>query len=117
MNQNNYEASQMADIFSVLTPQTVLSDWLLFIVIAACFSILLLVCWRLWLSYQAPLLKLERYLKRGKLSPSEAAHHLAKIMTTDDKKIKKKIDQLRFQRQAPKVNDLLSLIDKVKYDH
>ena len=113
INPESSNITQMADIFVVLPAQSILADWLLFMLIVSGLIILLMFFFA-W--FRAPLVKLERYLKQGRLSPREAAHCLAQLTAADNKKINKKIDQLRFQRQPPDSNDLLSLIAEVKHD-
>ena len=121
MNQTKPELShitQMADIFLPEPPQPIVSDEVLFIVLAIIVSTLIMLYLQ-W--FNAPLIKLKRHLKQGKLSPRETIHHLAQLLTPSEKnkhgpelEIRKKIDLMRFQRQPPNHNEVLSLINSLQ---
>lgn len=109
--------TQMADIFMPSPPQTLVSDGLLFFI--PCVILGFIILFYKW--FKAPLVKLTRDLKQAKLSPRETAHCLAHLLAASENKqqdseveISKKIDQLRFQRHAPKNNEVLSLIKLLK---
>jgi len=102
--------AHMADILLPISPEPALSAWIVLVVLIAVLILLIL----LWQYLKQPLVLLKRQLKQGKLSPREAAHRLAHI-TNADIKLQQQVDQLRFQRQAPEYDELLILIDKVKY--
>jgi len=116
MKQINSESSnitQMTDIIFLQPVETSVSDGMLFIFIAICLSILFLF---FLIKFKSPLAKLERYLKKGKVSPREIAHQLAQLMSSDNKKINKEIDLFRFQRQPPDSDEILRLISEIKND-
>lgn len=106
----------MTDIFIVLPSESVLNDGWVFMLIAVALSILVLIFLLYRKRSKLALFKLEYALKKDKLSPRDAAHCLAQLIAADNKKINKKIDQLRFQRLSPSRNDVQSIINKVKYD-
>ena len=125
MNQSNL--SQMADIFLPLPPEPVMPVWLLFVAITAALFILSILSLLLWKYIKEPLSILERQLKQGRLSSRETAHCLAHIVLTKGRTRSKKenkknsdlpqqIDQLRFQRQTPDINELLILINTENHD-
>ena len=117
----------MSDIFLPLPPEQVMPVWLLFVAITAALFILLILSLLLWKYIKEPLSILERQLKQGGLSSRETAHCLAHLVrtktktktkteNTENSDMQQQIDQLRFQRQTPDVNELLILINKVKHD-
>lgn len=126
MNQSNL--SRMSDIFLPLPPEQVMPVWWLFVAITAALLVLLILSLLLWKYIKEPLSILEHQLKLGRLSSRETAHCLAHLVRTKSKTktktktktensdMQQQIDQLRFQRQTPDVNELLILINKVKHD-
>ncbi len=126
MNQSNL--SRMSDIFLPLPPEQVMPVWWLFVAITAALLVLLILSLLLWKYIKEPLSILEHQLKQGRLSSRETAHCLAHLVRTKSKTktktktktensdMQQQIDQLRFQRQTPDVNELLILINKVKHD-
>lgn len=126
---------EMADILLPVPPEQFMS--LGFTLVITCVGLIsvVIVSFLLWHYQTQPLKQLERHIKQNKLSSREAAHVFASIVrkTTDvkgklknkvkgkfkdkekNKKLMKQIDQLRFQRSAPKNSDLLKLINSVKH--
>ncbi len=113
--------AQMSDIFLTLPAEEQISVWLLLVEISAGL-IFVIIIFLLWKYFKTPLAILERHLKQGKLSPREAAHGLAHLLqiknnnTIIDNSLQHQIDRIRFQRQAPDINNLLTLINKVKHE-
>ena len=125
MNQANTVQSnmvQMSDIFLPLPTEELIPVWLLLVEISAGLICVVIVFYLLWKYFKTPLAILERRLKQGKLSPREAAHDLAHLLpmknnhTIIETRLQQQIDRIRFQRQAPDINNLLTLINKVKHE-
>ena len=112
MNQTDLKLDQMTDIFLPVVSENFVPDELVFLIILAA----TLVLYYLWQYFKTPIVKLERHLKQGKLSPREAAHRLASFSSFKSKQLQQQINQIRFQRQTPEINALLILIDKAKHD-
>jgi len=110
---------QMADIFMPAPPQAIVSDELLFFIpLIILVFIILFLKW-----FKAPLVKLTRNLKQGKLSSRETLHCLALLLEASknnkqgsELKISKKINQLRFQRHPPNHSEVLSLIKRLQHN-
>jgi len=111
--------TQMADIFMPAPPQAIVSDELLFFIpLIILVFIILFLKW-----FKAPLVKLTRDLKQGKLSSRETLHSLALLLEASknnkqgsELKVSKKINQLRFQRHPPNHNEVLSLIKRLQHN-
>lgn len=130
MNQANTAQSnmpqpnivQMSDIFLPFPTEELIPVWLLLVEISAGLICVVIVFYLLWKYFKTPLAILERRLKQGKLSPREAAHGLAHLLpmknnnTIIETSLQQQIDRIRFQRQAPDINNLLTLINKVKHE-
>ena len=59
---------------------------------------------RIWRQRSNPIAGIRRALKRGELSPREAAHRLAAFQPSEQ------LDKLRFQRVEPEVHAVLQLL-------
>ncbi len=130
MNQANTAQSnmpqpnivQMSDIFLPFPTEELIPVWLLLVEISAGLICVVIIFYLLWKYFKTPLAILERRLKQGKLSPREAAHGLAHLLpmknnnTIIETSLQQQIDRIRFQRQAPDINNLLTLINKVKHE-
>jgi len=103
---------QMADILLAPAPEPQVSLWLFF---AATSVVLLMLLLFFWKKFNQPLAKLERDLKQDNIQPRDAAHSLAHLLAKNSK-MSKQVDQLRFQRQTPDIEQLISIIDKLKHE-
>ena len=114
--------AQMSDIFLTFPAEEQIPVGLLLVEISAGLIFVVIIIFLLWKYFKTPLAILERHLKQGKLSPREAAHGLAHLLqiknnnTIIDNSLQHQIDLIRFQRQAPDINNLLTLINKVKHE-
>jgi len=109
---------QMADILLAPAPETPIPLWLFFAAMSVALLILFFLLFLFWKLFKQPLLKLEHDLKQDKVQTREAAHCLARLLDKNkNTKISRQIDQLRFQRQPPDINTLLSVIDTLKHEH
>ena len=110
---------KMADILLPIPPEQVIPIWFVFIMSGVGVISIVIVFFLLWYHLTQPLALLERHLKQDKLSPREAAHLLASLVREKKRRtniqLLQQIDHLRFQRQAPKSSELLSIINRVKH--
>lgn len=110
---NDNELVRMADILPPLplADSGAASAWL---VVAALLGILLLGWWlRRW---RHPLQRLARDLDAGRLPPREVAHRLA-TWVDDEASLRRELDCLRFQRQAPPPASVAELIGRITRVH
>lgn len=63
-----------------------------------------LLAWRVWRQRSNPIARIRRALKRGELSPREAAHRLAAYQPSAQ------LDKLRFQKVEPQAQAVLKLL-------
>ncbi len=68
----------------------------------------------LWRYRSAPLRRLPRQLKKGRLTAREAAHQLA-TQPGLDAALQQRLDQLRFARPDPDSDTVLSLIHSARH--
>ena len=108
MSQTNL--MQMADILLAPSPEPTMPVWL----VLAGSIIVFMFLFMMWRYLTQPIIRLQRHLKRGKLSPREGAHRLARLAHYDNE-LQQQIDQLRFQRKPPDRSELMVLINKVKH--
>ncbi len=99
------------DILPLQTPAfwpTLISSLLLIV-------IMLLTLLLLWRQFH-PLSRLQRQLKNGRIPTRQAAHRLARHIPNDTK-LRADIDTLRFSRQPPEPQRLLTMIDSIRKHH
>jgi len=106
---------QMSDILLAPAPELQVSPWLFFAAISVVLLIVLFIF--LWKKFNQPLAKLKRDLKQDNIQPRDAAHSLAHLLAKNkNSKMSRQVDQLRFQRQAPAIEQLISIIDMLKHE-
>ncbi len=99
------------DILPLETPSlwpTLLSGLLLLVIM----GVALFLLWRQF----HPLSRLQRRLENGRITTRQAAHLLA-LHIPNDAKLRADIDTLRFSRQPPEPQRLLTMIDSIRKRH
>ncbi|HPQ24490.1 MAG: hypothetical protein H6956_01085 [Chromatiaceae bacterium] len=108
---NDNELVRMADILLPLplADNRGASAWLVVFVLLAAW----LVGW--WVRrWRHPLQRLARDLDAGRLPPREVAHRLA-AWVGDEASLRRELDCLRFQRQAPPPTSVAELIRRITH--
>ena len=94
---------QLADILPPVLPTQSSAPYWLIVLVAA--LVLCLCFWLVKRNRLTPTQSTLKQLKRGELTPREAAHALAQLTPSSE------LDRLRFQRQEPTAQTILQLFE------